>query len=388
MNKNKKEILEGSRAIALTIKNIEPDVISAYPITPQTHIVEDLAKIKADGLADYEYVRSESEFSAASIVLGASAKGVRTYSATSSQGLLLMTEVVYNIAGMRLPVIMTLANRAISAPINIWNDQQDAMAVRDAGWIMFFAENNQEAIEQHILAYKIAEKMLLPVFVNIDGFILTHCYEPVFIPDKKLIKKFLPKYKAKKGSVLDSKNPITMGAFMNPLYYQDSRKKLNDDLNKAILEINKEYSALQKILYSNNKNNKDINNGIFEYSGNKNAETIIIAMGSVIGTIKSAIKKEEKVFGKKVAILKIKCFRPFAGEQICDIIKRAKNIIVLEKSVSPGNFSPLFLDIKNISNDKQNVKNFISGLGGKDISQKNILNLIKNFKKYKKINFI
>lgn len=159
---NKKQILEGSQAIALIIKNIEPAVVSAYPITPQTHIVEDLAKFKADGKANYEYVRSESEFSAASIVLGASAKGVRTYSATSSQGLLLMVEVVYNISGMRLPVVMTLANRAVSAPINIWNDHGDAMAIRDAAWLMFFAENNQEAVEQHLLAYKIAEKTLFP----------------------------------------------------------------------------------------------------------------------------------------------------------------------------------------------------------------------------------
>ena len=154
-----KKIIEGSRAIALTIKNIAPQVVSAYPITPQTHIVEDLALLKSQGLANFSYVRAESEFAAASIVLGASAKGVRTYSATSSQGLLLMTEVLYNISGLRLPVVMTLANRAVSAPINIWNDHQDAMAVRDAGWIMLFAENNQ-AVWQHILAYKIAETYL------------------------------------------------------------------------------------------------------------------------------------------------------------------------------------------------------------------------------------
>ena len=153
-----KQILEGSQAIAQTINNIKPAVISAYPITPQTHIVEDLAKLKADGKATYEYVRAESEFAAASIVTGASATGSRVYTATSSQGLLLMTEVIFNIAGMRLPVVLTCANRGVSAPITIWNDHQDAMTIRDAGWIMFFAENHQEAIEQHLLAYKIAEK--------------------------------------------------------------------------------------------------------------------------------------------------------------------------------------------------------------------------------------
>ena len=165
-----KQILEGSRAIAEVIKNINPDVVSAYPITPQTHIVEDLAKFKADGEANYEYVRAESEFAAASIVLGASATGARVYSATSSQGLLLMTEVIFNIAGMRLPVVMTCANRAVSAPINIWNDHSDTMSIRDAGWIQLFAASTQEAVEQHILAYKIAEKLKLPVMINVDGF--------------------------------------------------------------------------------------------------------------------------------------------------------------------------------------------------------------------------
>src|SRR3989338_1245386 len=189
------QILEGSRAIALTIKNIKPGVISAYPITPQTHIVEDLAKFKADGEADYEFVRAESEFATASITVGASATGVRVYTATSSQGLLLMSEVVYNIAGMRLPVVMTCANRAVSAPINIWNDQQDVHAVTHAGWVQFHAENIQEAVNQHIMAFKIAEQLKLPVMVNVDGFIMTHTYEPVIIPAAEQIKKYLPDYK-------------------------------------------------------------------------------------------------------------------------------------------------------------------------------------------------
>ncbi len=372
MNKiNKKQILEGSRAIALIVKNIEPAVISAYPITPQTHIVEDLAKFKADGQATYEYVRSESEFAAASIVLGASAKGVRSYSATSSQGLLLMTEVLYNISGMRLPVVMTLANRAISAPINIWNDHSDAMAVRDAGWIMLFAENNQEAVWQHLLAFKIAEKMALPVMINVDGYILTHCYEPTYIPDKKIIKKFLPSYKAKAGTFLDSKNPMTMGAFMTPQHYQETRKKLVSDFNLAISEIKKEYQLLQKVMGIEKEKNV-IDNGLIEYTGNKKAKTIVIAMGSVIGTIKSALLGQ-----KNVGILKIKSYRPFPEKEISDIIKGAINIIVIEKAISPGNHSPLCLDVMAISSDKQKVKSFVSGLGGRDISEEEIKKIIK-----------
>ncbi len=365
----KTQILEGSRAIALTIKNIEPDVISAYPITPQTHIVEDLAKFKADGQANYEYIRSESEFAAASIILGASAKGVRTYSATSSQGLLLMTEVVYNIAGMRLPVVMTIANRAISAPINIWNDHQDAMAIRDAGFLMFFAENNQEAIEQHILAFKVAEKTRIPAFVNVDGFILTHCYEPVYVPDKKTIKKFLKKYQAQKGQILDTKNPVTLGAFMSPKYYQDNKKEFLKDFDKTKQEIKTEYLNLQKILYPNKKNNKN-DNGLIEYCGPKNAKTIIIAMGSIIGTIKTALQNK-----KDIGILKIKTFRPFPSQEIYDIIKSSKKLIVVEKAISPGTFSPLYLDIKSISK-QQEVISINDGLGGKDINQKEILNYL------------
>jgi len=387
--KSEKKLLEGSRAIALTINNINPQVISAYPITPQTHIVEDLAKFKADGQANYEYVRAESEFSAASIVLGASAKGVRTYSATSSQGLLLMTEVVYNISGMRLPVVMTLANRAISAPINIWNDQQDAMAIRDAGWIMLMAENNQEAVWQHVLAYKVAEKTGFPVFVNVDGFILTHCFEPVYIPDKKTIKKFLPDYKPTTGNYLDTKNPVTLGAFLSPQYYQTFREKMYNEFNNTLKEINKEYINLEKIIKTELQNKLTTkqtftaDNGLIEYVGPKKAKTIVIAMGSVIGTVKTALKDK-----KDVGILKIKTYRPFPKQAIYDIIKEAKNILVLEKAVSFGNFSPLYLDIKTVTTDKQIIKNFIGGLGGKDITEKTILEIITKFNSFKKINFI
>jgi len=212
VKKIKKELLEGSRAIALTVKNIKPDVISAYPITPQTHIVEDLAKIKADGKANYEYLRAESEFAAASIVLGASATGARAYSATSSQGLLLMSEVIHNISGMRLPVVITCANRAISAPISIWCDHSDVMNIRDAGFIQFFASNTQEAVNQHLLAFKIAEKMNIPAMINIDGFILTHSYEPVHIPSLNEVNKFISKRKLVDGNYLNPKKPATFGS--------------------------------------------------------------------------------------------------------------------------------------------------------------------------------
>lgn len=368
-------ILEGSRAIALTIKNIKPAVVSAYPITPQTHIVEDLAKFKADGEAGYDYVRAESEFAAASIVEGASAAGARVYTATSSQGLLLMTEVVFNIAGMRLPVVMTCTNRGVSAPITIWNDQQDVMTVRDAGWIIFFAENHQEAVNQHVLAYRVAEKMKLPAIVNIDGFVLTHSYEEVEIPSVKIIKKFLPDYKPAKGEYLDPKHPITLGAFATPAHYMEIRQELHDDLIAAKKIILEEYLKYNKLI---KKSVSNLDNGLFEYYGPKNPKTILIAMGSVAGTIKDVIDKS-----KNTGLLKIKVYRPFPGDEILEILKNVKNIAVIDKSISLGSIGPLALDIKSAVQGKikGKVKSYVVGLGGRDIRKKMIENIIIDVQK-------
>jgi len=377
---NKKQILEGSQAIAAVVNNLKPAVVSAYPITPQTHIVEKLAKLKANGEADYEYVRAESEFAAASIILGASATGVRVYSATSSQGLLLMSEVIFNIAGMRLPIVMTCANRAISAPINIWNDQSDVMSIRDAGWIHLFAADNQEAVDLHILAYKIAEQLNIPVMINVDGFILTHAFEPVIIPDVKTIKKYLPDYKPATGTYLDPNNPVTLGAFFTPANYFETRETLHNDLVESLSTIKKEYKSLIKIL---NRKNKD--NGLVEYYGPKKPETILVALGSVIGTIRETVKDN-----KKVGVLKIKTYRPFPADEINKVLLRTKNVAVIEKAISLGQAGPVFSDIKAaLPKNNLNLSNFIVGLGGRDITQKMIKEIISSAsKKNSKIKFI
>jgi len=694
-----KQILEGSNAIARTIKNIRPAVVSAYPITPQTHIVEDLAQFKADGTADYEYVRAESEFAAASIVAGASATGVRVYSATSSQGLLLMEEVIFNIAGMRLPVVMTCANRAVSAPINIWCfdenanilmadltykpinkikigdsvlgkdkngnlcftkvtktfsrqtenlvklktdkfnltctpehlfylhsghnhwtkainlknkelhyfgygyenndefkrgwlsgvadgdgcfylqgnrlsfrlkakdfemvdafinwanhfnfplrkagymekegyfiailtlteqtkkfqaflkhsnqtdfargylagmydsegsgpykvkqaviynndkkiidllsvylglldinfkiyidarrgghyinnnyhvkinnipeffikcrpiisrkrenllrmtlksvksrltildvteinkktkvynletevnnyivngllvhncDQQDVMAVRDAGWILLFAENHQEAVNQHIMAFKIAERLKLPVMVNVDGYIITHSYEPVIIPTEEQIKKYLPDYKPESGQYLDPANPATLGALVTPTHYMEIRQELHDDLTASLAAINKEFTAFNSSVIlersASGAIGSRVDNGLLEYIGPKKPDTILVAMGSVIGTIKEAAGQSGKV-----GVLKIKCFRPFPADAIIKIIKPAKNIAVIDKSISLGHIGTLASEIKAIAQGKTkaNISSFIVGLGGRDITKEIIKKIIK-----------
>ncbi len=397
-----KQILEGSRAIALTIKNIEPSVISAYPITPQTHIVEDLAKFKADGKVKYEYVRAESEFAAASIIEGASASGERVYSATSSQGILLMTEVLFNIAGMRLPIVITCANRGVSAPITIWNDHQDAMTIRDSGWIMLFAENHEEAVIQHILAYKIAEQTELPVMVNIDGFILTHSYEAVKIPNKAEILKYLPKYKPTKKQKLDPENPITMGAFATPADYQQIREQLHNDLIKSINLINKEYKKLIKTINIKSNTESDskyeqIDNGLIEfYAPKKSVKTLLVCMGSLAGTVKQVIEKSKKSIG----LLKIKTFRPFPEKMILKTIQNInpKNIAILDKSISLGHTSPLTSNIKAILQNKipnistnsthPNVRSFVVGLGGRDVTSKMIEKIIKDTKNTSKTKFI
>jgi len=384
MNKiSHQQILEGSRAIALTIKNIAPAVVSAYPITPQTHIVEDLAKMKADGQAGFEYVRAESEFAAASIVLGASATGVRVYSATSSQGLLLMAEVVYNISGMRLPVVMTDANRTISSPINIWNDHSDVMSIRDAGWIQLFTANHQEAVNAHILAYKLAEKLQLPVMVNVDGFILTHSYEPVIIPEVGKIKEFLPAYQPEDGTYLNPNNPVTLGAFFTPAHYMETRAALHEDLISALETIKKEYRLFKKIF----KDETDLaampfagdvfSDGLIVYYGPKRPETILVALGSLNGTILETIKGL-----KNIGLLKIKVYRPFPAASVNNILRRAKNIAVIEKAINFGQAGPLYSDIKaglNADEAKNlNIRNYIVGLGGRDVTKKMILKIIKD----------
>lgn len=392
--KNNRQILEGSHAIALTIANIKPGVVSAYPITPQTHIVERLAKFKADGQAKYEYVRAESEFAAASIVEGASATGLRVYTATSSQGILLMTEVLYNIAGMRLPVVMTCANRGLSAPITIWNDHQDAMSVRDSGWVMLFAENHQEAIEQHLLAYKIAEKKKLPVMVNIDGFVLTHSYEGVEVPTSAQIKKFLPDYKPKTGEYLDPARPISFGAFAAPNYYMEIRHELHEDLRACQADILEEYENLKKLVpnaIKPSEKNTQANNGLIEYYGPKNPKVVLIAMGSLVGTIKDAVDKlnvkshvKHYVSPPAVGILKIKTFRPFPEKAILSILKNAKYAAVIEKAVSLGaTDGPLAMDIKSAAknNIKTKIQSYIAGLGGRDITQTMIGRIVADVQK-------
>ncbi len=367
-----KKCIEGSHAVAEIVKLCRPAVVAAYPITPQTHIVEDLAKFKAEGQANYEFVRTESEFAAASIVLGASASGVRTYTASSAQGLLYMTEVLFTIAGMRLPVVLTCANRAISAPINIWNDQQDAMTVRDSGWIMLYAENNQEAVDMHLVAYKVAEKLLIPVMVNMDGFVLTHTFEPVEIPELNLVKKYLPDYKPVKGQFLDIDNPRSLGSFATPADYMPIREDLSKDILGAKTVLKKEFQDFKKIF---GRGNGDL----VEFYGDKKAKILFVAMGSVVGTIKDTVDELNQA-GKKAGVLKIKCFRPFPAEELSKKITGAKFVAVIDKSISLGQEGILATEVKAVAGKsfKGEIKSYVMGLGGRDITKDMIKGIYKD----------
>jgi pyruvate ferredoxin oxidoreductase alpha subunit len=363
-----KEFLEGSLAVGEIVRLCKPGVISAYPITPQTHIVEELATMVCEGKLNSQFVNVESEHSAASVVLGAVATGVRVYTATSSQGLLYMAEVLFNIAGMRLPVVMTCANRAISAPINIWNDQQDSVSMRDTGWVQLFAEDIQEAADFHLIAYKLAEdkSVMLPVMVCMDGFILTHGIETVDVPSQEQVDKFLPAYKPLYK--LDTENPISMGLLADPDYYMETRYALQEthkDVLNLIPKITADFAKVFGRAY----------NGLVEEYHTKDAERVIVAMGSVCGTIKEVVD-ELRAKGKKVGLLKITSYRPFPAQVIYEALKNTPKVAVMDRAVSLGSFAPLYSEIKAVFCSKkkkpQVISSFVVGLGGRDITRDSI----------------
>ena len=367
-----KELLEGSQAVAEAVRLCKPGVISAYPITPQTHIVEELASMVAEGKLKAQFVNVESEHSAASVVLGAVACGVRAFTATSSQGLLLMTEVVFNIAGMRLPVVMTCANRSVSAPLNIWNDHQDAITVRDSGWVQLHAENIQEALDLHIQAYRIGEgpKIMLPVMVNMDGFILTHGLEPVDIPSQEQVDSFLPPYNPLYK--LDVENPLTLGPLVDPDYYMEARFAIHDTHKDVLRLIPLIRDEFQKAFGRSS-------GGLVEEYRVKDAEKVIVAMGSVCGTIKDVVDILRQK-GKKVGLLKIITYRPFPSLEIYKALKDVPRVAIVEKAVSLGSYSPLLSEIRSVFCGKKNppvISGFVIGLGGRDITIDSIKEIFK-----------
>lgn len=361
--KSGRQVVEGSYAVAHAVAMCRPDVISAYPITPQTHIVEDLSQFVADGAIDSKYINVESEFSALSALVGASAAGARAYSATTSQGLALMHEVVFNMAGMRLPVVMTIVNRSMSAPINIWNDHQDSMAERDSGWIQLYVEDVQELVDTTVQAYLIAEdpEVSLPVMVCMDGFILSHVFEPVDLLDQESVDEFLPLFEP--VSVLDPDNPKSFGMFVDPEYYMDFRYLVEQAMDRSrskIRDAAKSFKSTFGRYYGD----------LIDTYQTDDAEIILVAMGSLVGTLRDVVD-DLRSKGTSVGLLKIRAFRPFPASEIAEATSGAKVVCVLDKNVSLGTGEgAVCTEIKaSLYNSGVSVPvmGFVIGLGGRDI---------------------
>ncbi len=356
--------IEGSFAVAEAIALCRPEVICAYPITPQTHIVERLSELVRTGdVGNCQYINVESEFAALSVAIGASAAGARAYTATSSQGLLFMAEAVYNASGLGLPIVMTIGNRAIGAPINIWNDHSDSMALRDAGWIQLYAETNQDAVDLHIQAFRLAEQLSVPVMVCEDGFILTHACEQVDMPDSEQVDSYLPPFEP--VQVLDPAEPITMGAMVGPEAFTEVRYLAHHKHLRAI-EVIPELSTEFEHIFGRNTG------GLIEPYRSEDAETVIVALGSVVGTIKDVVD-EMRDEGVSLGAVKVVSFRPFPLLALREALQNAKRVIVVEKCLADGLGGIVVGSVRmSLRGTSTPVYTIIAGLGGRAITKKSL----------------
>ncbi|HEY1238165.1 MAG TPA: hypothetical protein VGE91_07490 [Solirubrobacterales bacterium] len=360
---------EGSRAVAEAVALCRPEVVSAYPISPQTHIVEHLSDLVRTGdLSPCEYLMVESEFGALSAAIGASATGARTYTATASQGLLFMAEALYNASGLGLPIVMTVANRAIGAPINIWNDHSDSMSQRDSGWIQLYAESNQEALDLHVQAYRIAERLSLPVMVCMDGFVLTHAYEEVDIPNQERVDAFLPAFEPRQ--LLDPAEPVTIGAMVGPEAFFEVRYLAHAKQMQA-LDVIPEVAQHFAIEFGRPSG------GLIRRYRTEGADTIVVALGSVLGTIEQVVD-ELRDGGMRVGALGIKSFRPFPLEEVRDAFAGACRVIVLEKALAVGRGGIVSTDIHEaLAHSHTRCATVIAGLGGRAITRASLRELLE-----------
>jgi len=353
--------IEGSRAVAEAVGLCRPEVICAYPISPQTHIVEGLGElVKSGALAPCEFINVESEFAAMSVAIGASAAGARSYTATASQGLLFMAEAVYNASGLGLPIVMTVANRAIGAPINIWNDHSDSMSQRDCGWLQLFAETNQEALDLHIQAFKLGEALSMPVMVCMDGFILTHAYERVDMPDQAEVDAFLPPYTPRQ--VLDPADPVSIGAMVGPEAFMEVRYLAHAKQIQAL-------DLIPQIADEFAQRFGRASGGLVRAYRCEDAHTIVVALGSVLGTIKDTAD-ELRAGGVKVGVLGIQSFRPFPLAAVRAALQGAQRVVVLEKSFSVGLGGVVSTDVRlALSGLQLHGYTVVAGLGGRAITK-------------------
>jgi pyruvate ferredoxin oxidoreductase alpha subunit len=368
--------VNGDEAVAYAVKQSLVDVVAAYPITPQTIIVEKFSEFVADGEVKTEFIPVESEHSAMSACVGAAAAGARAFTATSSQGLALMVEVLYIASALRLPIVMAVVNRALSAPINIHNDHSDAYLMRDSGWIQLFAENVQEAYDTTIQAFKIAEdeRVLLPVAVNLDGFFLSHTLENIYMLPDEVVHEFLGGYrKVSKVKVdyfdeevplaLNPARPLSFGNLdLYDFYFEHKVQQVEamKSVPEVVREVNEEWFKLTGRRYGD---------GILDPFEVEDADVVLVGMGSGVGTMRSVVRRLRKE-GLKVGLVKLRMFRPFPFKEVAEVLKNAKVVAVMEKGISPGSYGPLFLEINTALYDLKNrpaLVNYIYGLGGRDL---------------------
>jgi pyruvate ferredoxin oxidoreductase alpha subunit len=351
---------EGSRAVAETVAMCRPEVIAAYPISPQTHIVEGLSRLVKEGrLAPCEFINVESEFSAMSVSIGASATGARTYTATASQGLLFMVEALYNASGLGLPIVMTVANRAIGSPINIWNDHSDAMSQRDSGWIQLYAESNQEAIDLHVQAFRLAEELSLPVMVCMDGFILTHAHERVDLPTQEQVDAFLPPFAPRQ--VLDPDDPVSIGAMVGPEAFTEVRYLMHAKQMLALDAIPQIAGEFAEVFGRES-------GGLVRGYRADDAETIVVALGSALGTIED-VADELRERGERVGALAVRCFRPYPLDEVRAALAHAKRVVVLEKAFAVGVGGIVGQNVRlALEGLPMAINNVVAGLGGRAIT--------------------
>jgi pyruvate ferredoxin oxidoreductase alpha subunit len=352
-----REQIEGSRAIAETVARCRPTVVPAYPITPQTHIVEGVgAMVKAGTLSPCEYLTVESEFAAMSAAIGAAAAGARTYTATASQGLLYMAEALYNASGLGMPIVMTVANRAIGAPINIWNDHSDSMSQRDCGWIQLYAEDNQAAVDLHVLAFRLAEQLSVPAMVCVDGFVLTHAFEPVDVPAQDLVDDFLPTFRARQ--TLDPDEPVTIGAMVGPEAFTEVRYLAHHHLSQAqplFAELGTQWGLATGRPRA----------AVTRY-GNPHARTVLVTLGSVTGTVRDVV--DDNVDG--IGVLALTLYRPFPADEVRAALVDAEHVIVLERAFAPGAGGVVSADLRAaMAGLPVAISSVVAGLGGRAVTK-------------------
>jgi pyruvate ferredoxin oxidoreductase alpha subunit len=362
--------IEGSQAVARAVAHCRPEVLCAYPISPQTHIVEALSDLVRQGeIGSCEFLNVESEFAALSACIGASATGARTYTATASQGLLYMAEALYNASGLGLPIVMTVANRAIGAPINIWNDHSDAMSQRDSGWIQLYAESNQEAVDLHLQAFKLAEAVSLPVMVCMDGFVLTHAVEPLDVPSRGEVDAYLPAYEPRQ--LLDPADPITIGAMVGPEAFAEVRYLMHAKQMQAL-------DAIPELAAEFSQRFGRSSGGLLHRYRCEDAETIVLALGSVLGTIQEAID-ELREDGLSIGAVGLKCFRPFPAEEVAEALAEAKRIVVFERAFSVGAGAIVGQNVRTaLAGDTQPVFAVVAGLGGRPVTRRSVKPLLED----------